>query len=113
MQITRTGAVGIAAAVVDRKCNSSTCSSKLLLTSCSSDFRTCLDGSDPFEVAMPFGLGGSSIKITQPLKNGGDDIEGKLALWWQGDMEPTGTMHFLRFNLAEVLLLPPVNDLDA
>ena len=42
------------------------------------------------------------MKLTQPRKNGGEDIEGELALWWQGDMEPASTMNFLRFSLARV-----------
>ena len=48
------------------------------------------------------GLGGNSVKLTQPRKNGGEDIEGELALWWQGDMEPASTMNFLRFSLVRV-----------
>ena len=42
------------------------------------------------------------MKLTQPRKNGGEDIEGELALWWQGDMQPATTMNFLRFSLAQV-----------
>ena len=42
------------------------------------------------------------MKLTQPRKNGGEDIGGELALWWQGDMQPATTMNFLRFSLAQV-----------
>jgi hypothetical protein len=33
---------------------------------------------------MPFGLGGNSVKLTQPNKNGGENVDGELAIWWQG-----------------------------
>ena len=102
MQITRVGTIGVVAAAVDQVCNTSICTGKLLLTTCSADFRQCLNASDPVETAMPYGLGGNSIKLTQPLKNGGEDINGELALWWQGAMQPASTMDFLRYDLAQV-----------
>ena len=79
MQITRVGPVGVAAAAVGRVCNSSTCTGTLLITTCSADFRSCLNASSPFEIPMAFGLGGNSVKLTQPLKNGGEDIAGDFS----------------------------------
>lgn len=104
MQITRVGTIGVVAAAVNQVCNVSICTSKLLLTTCSADFRQCLNASNPVEIKMPYGLGGNSIKLTQPMKNGGEDINGELALWWQGAMQPASTMNFLRYNLAQVRL---------
>ena len=79
MQITRVGPVGVVAAAVGRVCNSSTCTGTLLITTCSADFRSCLNASSPFEIPMAFGLGGNSVKLTQPLKNGGEDITGDFS----------------------------------
>lgn len=64
------------------------------------DFRSFSDV--PLWIDMPNGLGGNSVKLTQPNKNGGEAVEGQAAFWWQGSMTPANTTHFLTSTLARV-----------
>jgi hypothetical protein len=47
MQITRVHDVGVAVAVVERECNATVCTSKILLATGSADFRSGFGGANP------------------------------------------------------------------
>ena len=55
-------------------------------TTVRSDRAATAAGGGSIVLPMPYGLGGNSIKVTQPNKNGGDHLPGALGLWWQGSM---------------------------
>jgi len=101
MQLTRVGGglYLLAAASRDGGCNSTGCVGRLHLST-TADFITFADV--PVNVEMPYWLGGNSVKLTQPNKNGGDELDGEAAFWWQGSMAPPSSMHFLAFSLARL-----------